>query len=244
MDNLITSPANPKVKKIVELHRKKGRKQQNAYIIEGFHLVEEAMKQSVNFELLLIEEHQQIPPVDCPVYIVTPEVMKKVSTTETPQPLLGVVKKVEPHYVEQSQVLYLDDIQDPGNIGTILRSGVAFGITHVVVSPQCADLFDSKVVRSAQGAHFQMTYDICDEKTMLEKYNQHELIVTTLEEATSLQYFTPSEKWILVVGNEGSGVKKSIQQKADARIQIDSPGMESLNVAVATSICLYEFTKK
>lgn len=244
MDNFITSPSNPKVKKVVELHRKKGRKQQGAYIVEGFHLIEEAIKQAVTIEALFIEMEQQAPEVSCPIYRVTADVMKKMATTETPQPLLGVVKQSKPQYKTNDNILYLDDLQDPGNIGTILRSAVAFGITHIVISPKCADLFDSKVVRSAQGAHFQLTYDVCDEQTLFERYQSHEMIVTTLDDATTLTAFTPREQWLLVVGNEGSGVKKSIQQNADARIQIEAPGMESLNVAVATSICLYEFTKK
>lgn len=244
MDNIITSLSNPKVKKVVELHRKKGRKQHDAYIVEGFHLIEEGIQHSALFEMIFIEEGVDCPSVDCPIYIVTTEIMNKIATTDTPQPILGVVQKKVPKKSMNKQVIYLDDIQDPGNFGTIIRSSVAFGVTHIVASPHCVDLFDSKVVRAAQGAHFQITYDICDEKLLLEKYTGYEIIVTTLDESVPVEQITPQENWVLVVGNEGSGVKKSIQQSADARIQIISPGMESLNVSVATGICLYELTKK
>lgn len=244
MDNFITSVSNPKVKKVVELHQKKGRKQHGLYIIEGFHLIEEALKFDVEFENLFIEENQTMPNVSCNVYIVTPDVMKKMATTKTPQPILGVVKKSTPQIVEQNGIVYLDDLQDPGNIGTILRSSVAFGMKHIVFSPQCADIFDSKVVRSAQGAHFQMTYDVCTPEMIKLRYASHQLVVSTLDASVSLSSFKPNMQWVLVVGNEGNGVKMQLQEMADAKIKIDAKGMESLNVAVATSICLYEMTKK
>lgn len=244
MDNFITSVSNPKIKKVVELHQKKGRKRYGLYIIEGFHLIEEAIKFDIEFESLFVEENQTVPNVSCNVYIVTPDVMKKMATTQTPQPILGVVKQGAPQIVEHNHIVYLDDLQDPGNIGTILRSSVAFGVEHIVFSPRCADIFDSKVVRSAQGAHFQMTYDVCTPETVKLKYASHQLVVSTLDEAVSLSSFKPNEQWMLVVGNEGSGVKLQLQEMADAKIKIDAEGMESLNVAVATSICLYEMTKK
>lgn len=243
MDNSITSVTNPKVKKVVELHHKKGRRQHGCYIIEGIHLIEEAIMHNAIFESLFIEENQEIPDVACCVYTVTADVMKKIATTKTPQPILGVIKKAEPVSLAKERALYLDDVQDPGNVGTILRSSIAFGITHVVCSPHCADLFDPKVVRSAQGAHFQMTYDVCDDRMIKERYQEHQLLVTTLDEAVSLATFSPENKWLLTVGNEGSGIKTSIQQIADVKLKIEASGMESLNVAVATSICLYELTK-
>lgn len=244
MDNMITSPSNPKVKKIVELHRKKGRKQSGLYIIEGFHLVEEALKHDVKLDQLFVVETEVAPQVDCPVYYVTVDVMKKIATTETPQPILGVAHIPSPKVSSENQIVYLDNLQDPGNVGTILRSAVAFGIKHVILSPDCVDVFEPKVVRSAQGAHFQLTFDICEDETLQQRYYSYEIIATTLEEAESLATFVPKKQWMLIVGNEGRGVRQSLKQTANKRIRIDSPGMESLNVAVATGICLYEFTKK
>lgn len=244
MDNILTSPANPKVKKVVELHRKKGRKQSGLYIIEGHHLIEEALKHDITLEQLFVVEAEVAPHVDCPVYYVTVEVMKKLATTETPQPILGVAHIPSVKTSSEDKVLYLDNLQDPGNVGTILRSAVAFGLKHVVLSPDCVDIFEPKVVRSAQGAHFQLTFDVCSDEQIKTRYDSHQVVVTSLEDAVSLTTFIPNEKWLLVVGNEGNGVRQSLKQLADQRICIDSPGMESLNVAVATSICLYEFTKK
>lgn len=244
MDNILTSPANPKVKKVVELHRKKGRKQSGLYIIEGHHLIEEALKHDITLEQLFVIDTEAAPQVDCPVYYVTVEVMKKLATTETPQPILGVARIPGAKTSSENKVLYLDNLQDPGNVGTILRSAVAFGLKHIVLSPDCVDIFEPKVVRSAQGAHFQLTFDVCSDEQIKKRYDSHQIVVTALGDAVSLATFIPNEKWLLVVGNEGNGVRQSLKQLADQRICIDSPGMESLNVAVATSICLYEFTKK
>lgn len=244
MDSFITSSSNSKVKSTVELHRKKGRKQHGLYIIEGFHLVEEAIKQGAELDTLFVVDEKYKVDVSCKTYIVTPSVMKKMATTETPQPILALVRKPNPQKGASQNSMYLDDLQDPGNVGTIIRSAIAFGVDHIIVSPRCVDLFESKVVRAAQGAHFQMTYDICDEAQLEAKYGDLEWVATTLATAQPLHELSVSQPFLLIVGNEARGVKPLLQERANKRVYIPATKMESLNVAVATSICLYELLIK
>ena len=147
---------------------------------------------------------------------------------------------------QYDKLLLVDGVQDPGNVGTIIRSALAFGIDAVVLGKGCTDLFHDKVVRATQGALFHLAIFRDDLNEWMNYCEEHRIPVfaTALDEtATPLQQIKEHDRYAIVVGNEGSGVSKDILEKADYKVYIPiSEQSESLNVGVATSIVLYHFT--
>ena len=233
----ITSVSNEKVKYLVKLQQKKYRDKEGKYIIEGVHLVEEAKK------LDLVEEIYSTN--DYPNSIkVSYEVMKKISLLDTPNNVLALVKKVNNNNIE-GNILILDNIQDPGNLGTIIRSAVAFNIKTIIASPNTVDLYNPKVLRATEGMYLKINYIQDDLESVIKNLdNSYTIYTTNVNEGNDLSNIKIKEPYALIVGNEGSGVSKSIESLADEKINIKiNDNCESLNVAVATSIILYEFNK-
>ena len=151
---VISSLENQRVKSLVKLQQKKYRDLENAYLVEGEHLVEEAIKASVVLEIILLEGEQEIN--DFPCTFVTNDVMKKITSLESTTKVVAICKKQEFSSITGNKILLLDEVQDPGNLGTIIRSSVAFGIEMILLSENTVDLYNPKVLRSAQGMHFHI----------------------------------------------------------------------------------------
>ncbi len=238
---IYSSKDNEKIKEIKRLHKPKYRNIHGKFIVETEHLVEEASKAGL-IDYLVIEEGSYIN-VDKPKLIVTKEVMKYLSKLESPSKFLAVCNKKKPKEDLGTKVLIADAIQDPGNLGTIIRSALALNYDSVVISEDSVDVYNEKVIRATQGAFFHInivdmviTEEICEMKE-----DGYKLLGTKVDSGTDVKFVDKPDKFAIIVGNEGRGVKKELLDICDKHIFIPTdPDSESLNVGVAASILMYE----
>ena len=243
---LITSLDNDRIKGYIKLKDRKYRKKTNTFIIEGRHLVLEAYKAGKIIELIL--EKDEVLPLDLPIVYVTNEIINKISELENPSTVMALCKMEEQEELKGEKILMLDGIQDPGNLGTIVRSALAFNVDTIVLSPDCVDLYNPKVIRSTQGMVFNINIIRKDLEPIIETLKEREIPVygTRVEYGEDITYLKEKDKknFCLIMGNEGQGVRREILDMCDKFLFIDmNDQVESLNVAVATSILLYEFNK-
>ena len=237
---LITSLDNLKVKKYVKLKNKKYRDSEKMYLVETNHLVEEALNHQVLVDLLVLENEQV--SYNFNYTYVTKEIMKKLSSLETIPKVIGVVKMLEPSNNLGNSILLLDDIQDPGNLGTIIRSSVAFNVSTIVLGLNCVDLYNEKVIRSTQGMLFKINIMRADLKEIIAnlKKDNYLILGTNVKDGVDVKNIKVN-KYALIMGNEGKGVKEELLTLCDKNLYIKmNNNCESLNVSVATSILLYE----
>ena len=169
--------------------------------------------------------------------------MEKLSYTKTPQPIMAVCHKKDNILKHYDRVLILDGVQDPGNLGTILRSALAFGFKQIVMSPDCVDFYNDKALRSTQGAVFHLDIvrdDLSHVIPELQKLGVR-VIATSLHNASSIDDIKPTDKMAFIMGNEGNGVRDETIAMSDASLYIPIDTMESLNVGVAAGIVMYTF---
>lgn len=257
---VISSKDNEFIKHIKKLKDKKYRDINKEFIIEGIKLIKEAIEEKAKIKQIVICDNCQnndiipkelmyeIAKYEC-IYV-TENIFKTISDVNTPQGILAIIEKngVEAE-IDYSQdiIVALDDIQDPGNLGTILRTIDSIGLNQILVSKGTADSYNPKVVRSTMGAIFRVKIIECEdlEKTLKEvKKHKFELVITSLQTENSI-YDVDYSKKIIVIGNEANGVEKKIQNMADIKIKIPMIGKtESLNASVATGIVLYEYVRQ
>lgn len=243
---VITSLENEKVKFYQKLNQKKYRDETGYFLVEGRHLVLEAYKTGALTEVILCEG--EVFPFAVPYVEVSYEVLKKISDVKTPQKIMGLCKKQEDTTIG-SRLLILDELQDPGNVGTIIRSAVAFGIDTLILGEGCVDLYNPKVIRATQGMlfHLPILHYPVQELLPLLKGLKIPIFATRVEYGTPVNTLTKQEKmrFALIVGNEGNGVNPLYLEASDKNLYIPmQEAVESLNVAVATSILLYELRKE
>lgn len=243
---VITSLENEKVKKYRKLKKRKYREEYGEFIVEGMHLVLEAFKSGIIIELIM-EENSAIP-LPCPYVYVTKEIIKKVSDLDTPSDIMALCKRLPDRDLIGNKLLILDEVQDPGNLGTILRSAKAFNIDTVILSENTVDLYNPKVIRATQGMLFHLNVISRKIDTLLDVLKSREIPIYGSSVDYGMDVCTLSkkdkEKYALVVGNEGNGLRSTTLEKCDKRLYIKmNERVESLNVAVATSILLYELDK-
>ena len=241
---IITSLENNKIKDLVKLQSKKYRDSTNMFLVEGEHLVEEVYKSNLLKEVFVVEGDSF--SIDVPITYVSIEVMKKISTTDTYTNVVGLCEKFYSNEIIGNKILLLDDIQDPGNLGTIIRSSVAFNVDTIILSPNTVDLYNSKVLRSTQGmfSHINIiTMDLVDAINELKNRNIT-VYGTNVNEGVDVRNIDDTSSYALVMGNEGNGVSLDIQNMCDKNLYIKmSNNTESLNVGVACSILLYELER-
>ena len=240
---LYTSIENKKIKNIKKLYDKKYRDLNNEFIIEGEHLIIEANKNNVLKEVIIEDGYDM--DIDMPKSFVTNSVLKYISNLDTPPKYLGICKKIESNNIG-NKILILDNVQDPGNLGTIIRSSVAFNIDTIILSNDCVDLYNSKVLRATQGMLFYVNIIKCDIEDFINKIKNEDYKIygTKVNGGKSLKSIERSSKFAIIMGNEGTGVRENILSLCDEYLYIDmNPNCESLNVGIATSIILYELDK-
>ena len=241
--DLITSLDNKKIKHLNKLKEKKYRDEEGLFIIETENLIKEAYNSNLLEELYLLEDSNI--KYDVKTFYVTKEVMQKISNLKTPSKCLGVVKKLVPRDY-QNRLLILDNIQDPGNLGTIIRSAVAFNIDTVVLGNTCVDLYNDKTIRASEGMLFKINILRKDLSNFLEdlKNNNYTLYGTEVTGGKVLNTVTFSQKCAIVIGSEGKGISPEIKKLITQNIYIPmSYQTESLNASVAASIIMYEMSK-
>ncbi|MEQ6375712.1 RNA methyltransferase [Bacillaceae bacterium S4-13-56] len=246
MNDLITSKQNPKMKEWKKLKQKKERYKTQRYLVEGEHLIEEAIQSNVTVETIIIEEsYQGHVPIssNIQIYTVTKTLFQEISDTESPQGIAGiVVMNAEELPAESQRILLLDRIQDPGNLGTMIRTADAAGFDAVVLGDGCVDLFNSKVIRSTQGSLFHLPFlqKSLEEIIPTLKKSGFQVWGTALENSSPYQEATPTLPLALLLGNEGAGVSKDLLELTDHNVKIPIYGKaESLNVSIAAAILMY-----
>jgi TrmH family RNA methyltransferase len=244
----IDSVKNPQVKTWKKLHTKKERDNSGLFLVEGYHLVEEALRTKQTVKELIVSEEVNIPSGwnvdDVSIIVAAGDVMKAISDTETPQGIAAVCYQQKNDSIPEGvqKILLIDAVQDPGNLGTMLRTADAAGIDLVVVGEGSVDLYNSKVIRSTQGAIFHLPVikgRLADIIPAL-KHRGISVYGTSLNDAKPYMEVQPAGTFALLVGNEGSGVDASLLEETDKNLYIPIHGKsESLNVAVAAGILLY-----
>ncbi len=242
----ITSLTNSIIKDACLLQQKKYRQEQKCFLVEGYHLVEEAAKVGL-LNAVFGTNIDDLQYDDIPSYLVTEPIIAKLATTLNPQPIIGIVKM--PNYQEQDfqHYLVLDDVNDPGNLGTIIRTSAALGVEAILISTTSADVYNEKVIRATQGAIFKIPIIRTELEMAIQKLKERsiEIIVTSLTDSIELTKVQPLPAFALVMGNEAHGVSDSIRKLADKKVCIPMHNeVESLNVGIATGIILYQLLAK
>ena len=258
---VISSKDNEIVKNIRKLKEKKYRDLENAYIIEGIKLVKEAIAENAKIrQIVMCEDFNDTVELDKDtlyeiarhnLVAVTKNVFNAITDVKTPQGIIAVIEKngASENEADYSQdiIIALDDIQDPGNLGTILRTVDSANLKQIILSKNSADPYNPKVVRSTMGAIFRVniieTENLQQELSKAQK-NGFTVMVTSLDTKNSV-YDVDYNKKVIVIGNEANGVSKEIQDMADEKVKIPMLGRtESLNASVAAGIMIYEYVRR
>lgn len=261
MREVITSTQNKLIKQIKSLHGKKYRDGLGQYIIEGYKLIEEALEYQKNFHLLLISESslksaegnallRKGEEAGIAVYAAEDRVFAETSELETPQGVLAVLKKQEQGLEnlfssESFRIVLLDEVRDPGNLGTIIRTADACGIDAVILSKGCVDLYNSKTLRATMGSMFHIP--VITEVEIVELIEHLKAIDTAVLGADPHSQHScidveSHRRTAIVIGNEAKGLRAEVKAAATKNITIPMPGRaESLNAGIAAAILMYEF---
>lgn len=235
-----TSTNNEFIKNIKKLNTKKYRDLNEEFLIEGEHLVNEALK--VNIVKYVILEEDTLFETDKKVIRVSKNVLRYITSLDTPQPILAVCSKPNLNKIG-SRIIILDNIQDPGNLGTIIRSCVAFNIDTLILSEDSVDLYNPKVLRATQGMIFHLNIMTTNIVKLIKrlKEDNYSVVGTDVVNGISIDEFENRDKFAIIMGNEGKGISDNVKQLIDKNIYIPiSRDCESLNVGVAASIIMYE----
>jgi len=255
---LITSVSNPKIKQWQKLQTKKGRHEQQAFLIEGMHLLEEALLAQRTPRAVIVRDGTDLPDEwltmlrqkKVPCYVVPPPVFRRLSTTQHPQGVAAVMPMVPPPQpletlLEKRELtgLLVDGVQDPGNLGAMVRTAEAFGADFLLLGEGTVDLYNDKVVRASMGSLFRVPVYQGPLEDWLEPMKRSGVTVVAAEVQAPerLDRYTFPPKVAFLVGNEARGVSSRLSEAADVRLVIPMTGAaESLNVSVATAVLLYE----
>ncbi len=250
---LITSKDNSKIKEIKKLKEKKYRK--TAFIVEGIKMLKEAISEKAEIDTIIIREDTELDfkldsELEKKVIHVTKNVFETISDVVSPQGVLVVInKKIDDNKISKHEdyILALDGIQDPGNLGTIIRTADSANIKQILVSKDTVDSYSPKVVRSTMGAIYRVKIIECEDLAKTLKSLQttgFEIVTTDLHTDKSI-YDMNYNKKIVVIGNEANGVTPEIKELSNYRVKIPMLGKtESLNAAVATGIMIYEYVRQ
>ena len=256
---LITSKDNETIKHIRKLKEKKYRDEYGEYVIEGIKLINEAIKEKANVKTIIVCDNcnkeaitqnsmYEVAKQNC-IYV-DEKVFNSITEVKNPQGILAVVGKPEGNKeinYKEDMIVILDDLQDPGNLGTILRTVDSVGLSQIIMSKRSGDVYNSKVVRSTMGAIFRVNVIESENlKDTIKEIKKHKfnVISTSLDTDKSL-YDIELNKSAIIVGNEANGVSKEIQELSDTKIIIPMLGKtESLNASVATGVVLYEYVRQ
>ncbi len=240
---LITSRDNSRIKHLRKLLDKKNSLNEGLFVIEGENLISEAIKSNLLTELYVLDGENV--DYDFEYDNVTLDVMKSISSLSSTPRMIGISK-----YINKSElgnrIVILDGVQDPGNVGTIIRSCVAFNIDTIVLSKGCVSPYNDKVLRSTGGMIYNINIIISDLDSIIDKIKSSniKLYGTSLKSSISLENMPKSDKYAIVFGNEGNGISENILNKCDMNVRVDmESSCESLNVGVSAGIVLYHMYK-
>lgn len=254
---VISSKENELIKHIRKLKDKKERELSKEFSIEGIKIVEEAIKENAKIKYIVIcEECEGISDdlmnqiIKYEYKYVTKYVFESLKTVVNTQGIIAVIdnnNKENTVKYDEDIIVCLDNIQDPGNLGTIIRTVDSIGIKQIIVSKESADVYNPKVVRATMGAIFRLNIIYVEdlkEAIIKMQENKYEAVVTSLEAKKDI-YEIDYLKKVIIVGNESKGVSDEIQNLADQKVIIPMLGKtESLNASVAASVIMYEYVRQ
>ncbi len=245
---MISSVNNNEVKYLVKLQKRKYQERFNEIVVEGFHLVEQANKYN-----LVIQKYTIDNKYDSKAILISENVLQKITTTKHPQPIIAHIKKPEKLTSfeieelasdQESKILILEAIQDPGNLGTILRTAKAFNFDLVILSKNSCSVYNPKTIQASQGAFMTIkTLIIEDLEDFINKYPRNYVATSLRPNSKSLQE-SKIKNPTLIFGNEGSGISDKILNTVNTHLKIMiNDQVESLNIAIANAIALFHFFK-
>ena len=238
---IINSLENSRIKLYAKLKQKKYRDQYGLFIVEERHLIEEAINAD-QLDTLIVRENTD-NPFDKEALIVSDQVMKKLSENVSLNDCIGICRINSSKAIKGSSFIILENVQDPGNVGTIIRTAYSLGYDGVLLSQGCASPYSHKTIQSSQGALFHIPViegkieDLIDSVKKLDC----KVYATTLDSSHFLQDTVKSDRYAILLGNEGQGLSDRAVSLADENIKIEMRNFESLNVSVAMAICAYWF---
>jgi len=238
--------SNNHAKELAKLQQKKFRTLNRKTIVEGVRLIDQLNDYGISFDELIITNSDQIDTSHYSakqISIANRDQMKKITETITPQNIAAVIE-IKPVPIEQTQfLLYLDGISDPGNMGTIFRTATAAGVSGIILSPNCCEIYNPKVIRASLGSVFHLPSETHEHNWL--KSIKNTIIATTLEDSTNIFKLERPASLILVIGSEAFGVSQDILQIAEHKVNIPIQGnIESINAAVAAGIAIYHLIGK
>lgn len=246
----ISSMQNDRVKTWKKLQTSKGRKKENTYLVETWHLIQEAQLAERLIECMLTQEayDKYASQITVPISIISSDIANNLAQTITTTGVFGVVNsQFETTPITNGQWLLLDGVQDPGNMGTIIRTADAAGFSGVIIGEGCVDVFNDKTIRAMQGSQFHLKLYKGNLIRYIQQMKSLGIAVYGSElndKATTIFEIPYTENVALVMGNEGNGISKEVLQTCTQSVYIPILGQaESLNVAVAASIMIYHFVK-
>lgn len=255
---MITSTSNPQVKRLLQLQKKsKARNEENVFVVEGLRMFMEVPKERVEkvyvSETLYNKKKQELNWKEFPLEILSDSVFKHVSDTQTPQGVLCIVKQKKYELdvllnIEKAHFMVLDNLQDPGNLGTIVRTAEGAGVDAVFMSKDCVDIYNPKTIRSTMGSIYRIpTIYIEDTVKLLELFKEKGIksYAAHLDGKNSYDKEDYRTGTAILIGNEGNGLRDEVANKADIWVRIPMEGqVESLNAAIAASVLMFEVARQ
>lgn len=247
----ITSTSNETIKYFISLNDKKIRMNAKRFIVEGYHLVNEASKTNLLEAIISTDEKELKKINNVKRYLVNDAIIKKIATTKNPQNILGIVKMLDHNITNlvpiikenKTKLIMLDDVNDPGNLGTIIRTAAGLGYDGIIMSPNTVDLYNEKVIRSTQGVMFKIPIIKANLQEVIKLLKKEKVfcIGTALTNAKDVKHITKKDKFAICLGNEAKGISKEVLDNMDENVKIAMKNdVESLNVSIAAGIIMYE----
>lgn len=247
----ITSTSNETIKYFISLNDKKTRMNAKRFIVEGYHLVNEASKTNL-LEAVISSDEKELKKINnVKRYLVNDAIINKIATTKNPQNILGIVKMLDHNITNlvpiikenKTKLIMLDDVNDPGNLGTIIRTAAGLGYDGIIMSPNTVDLYNEKVIRSTQGVMFKIPIIKSNLQEVIKLLKKEKVfcIGTALTNAKDVKHITKKDKFAICLGNEAKGISKEVLDSMDENVRIAMKNdVESLNVSIAAGIIMYE----
>lgn len=247
----ITSTSNETIKYFISLNDKKTRMNAKRFIVEGYHLVNEASKTNLLEAIISTDEKELKKINNVKRYLVNDAIINKIATTKNPQNILGIVKMLDHNITNllpiikgnKTKLIMLDDVNDPGNLGTIIRTAAGLGYDGIIMSPNTVDLYNEKVIRSTQGVMFKIPIIKANLQEVIKILKKEKVfcIGTALTNAKDVKHITKKDKFAICLGNEAKGISKEVLDNMDENVKIAmNNDVESLNVSIAAGIIMYE----
>lgn len=247
----ITSTSNETIKYFISLNDKKTRMNAKRFIVEGYHLVNEASKTNLLEAIISTDEKELKKINNVKRYLVNDAIINKIATTKNPQNILGIVKMLDHNITNllpiikgnKTKLIMLDDVNDPGNLGTIIRTAAGLGYDGIIMSPNTVDLYNEKVIRSTQGVMFKIPIIKANLQEIIKLLKKEKVfcIGTALTNAKDVKHITKKDKFAICIGNEAKGISKEVLDNMDENVKIAMKNdVESLNVSIAAGIIMYE----